>query len=665
MKMAPEQWREKLVDEVGKRLKKELFKERELSINLVDAKYASIEIVAKVDMIEPTDDLVKEDRYRRDELGPGGEPVVWVKTTGGVVAKAGLQIPIPVDGVSASVGFSTDGFVNCSVVAPYPLSLDESLKAARKAFANLPFSAANATELAQGTEVVLRGYGALAGRASAGVGKQLSLLSGAVAFSAGADVSVGAGWARDISLTVKRLDCALVYVALATGRTVSKRLSAGLGVKIGDADPGLPPSPAEIQKAADALVEKVVDKLEAQILFETTSSSTRTELIAYVIDLSQQKGKEAFADLVRLDARRADALFAEEGPDLGIVRRARLQEQAVEHGKKWQARVFGLEILKSIDSKTRETGHGVFPDGSCYDWWRTALMDGYNGAVRNFFQGKREIQREMIGWRKEGMADVERFYHVTCSVKGDRVTTAADVKRFVAFAGILGGEPDTESESLLGNRTKFGKTDRVIDVYVTREGLATLFGTPPEELMAAYAKVYELLDEPWRNSRKAWRETPWLSRSPDGAKAHACLEYVRRKGGYFLLEEHPYAGDAMGEKKDKTEEYLRLTGRSLVKDSAAYIQSSGLCDMMNELRTSASDSEPKRLFERFAECDHRLGLDFWNELGMLATVVGPEAILISALRITGENGMKIEFAEEGKLVGIRDKLKETIKAMST
>jgi hypothetical protein len=663
--MAMEDWREKVVSELKSRLAKQLLKEHELSVSLVDTGLASIEVVVKVSALLPTDDLIKEDRHRRDHASPEGKSLVWVKTSGGIVAKAGLQIPVPVEGVSASVGFSANGFVDCCVIAPYPLGFEEALAAAKQAFGNLPLSAEAAAEMQQGTEASLRGYGALAGRCSIGIGKKISALSGAVSFGGGIDVGIGVGCARDISLTVKRLDDSLVYVALAAGKTVSRHLSVKLGLGVDAVDSDFLPSPAQIERIADTLAEKVVDKLEAQVKFETTVSATGTDIMAYVIDLSQEGGRRAFADLVRLDARKADDLFAVGGPKDGIVREARMDEETLERKRGWRANVFGLQLLESIDSSTYASGEGKHPDGTPYKWWQTALKDGYHGAISGIFRGKREIQREMIGWRRKGTTDAEVFYHVKYTVKGDRVTSAADIKRFVAFASVLGGELDPVDASLVDGSTEFGKTDRVIDVYVTREGLAALFGAPPQQLMAAYAKVYELLDEPWRNSPRAWHETPWLAEHPDGAKVRACLERVRSKGGYSYLEEHPYAGDAMGEKRDMTDEYLRLTGRSLERDSAAYIQSSRLCDMIHELDAAAGEADAGRLFEEFADCDRRLGLDFWNELGMLAVVVGPEAMLISQLAITGEDGLKVEFAAEGKLVGIREKLEEAIKAMST
>ncbi len=266
-------------------------------------------------------------------------------------------------------------------------------------------------------------------------------------------------------------------------------------------------------------------------------------------------------------------------------------EQRVVRSTHRQTSLGAVNLLHAISRSTERHGTLTATGGGTVTYSRARLDDGLSALVSNLWRGKQKLSRELVSVKLPGQAGASDYLHLRYTVRKDRVTSKKDVQRFVNLARLLGARTaDGKAPAI----RSMGKTDRVVDVYISDAGLRRLSRSTPAQLQDAFT-----------------RATATLS------------------GG------HPGSDPALGRE-------LR-TLQSLVKS----------------LRDAGSARERARVF---AGASEKLGLNFWRELGMIATVAGPEHVVVNKLQIKGKGGRSLTFAHEGALTDPQQLIDATLGA---
>lgn len=92
---------------------------------------------------------------------------------------------------------------------------------------DLPFDAARAKALEEGTEITLRGSGTVAANASIGLGYTLAQLGDLISVGATFGSSIGASKSLDLALRLKRLDGNKIFVSVNKVDTTAGSISLG------------------------------------------------------------------------------------------------------------------------------------------------------------------------------------------------------------------------------------------------------------------------------------------------------------------------------------------------------------------------------------------------------------------------------------------------------
>ena len=648
----------KLKGKLGQLVQSQLYKPYDFKLtDFALGSRAGLELKVKAQLLSPKDPLVAEDKNRQattQKHAAAGEPVTWAITGGGIYPRIGFGATIPIGAASANIGFNANAALGYSVLAPYAVAPSAALSAAKNLSVDLPFDAARAKALEEGTEITLRGSGTVAANASIGLGYTLAQLGDLISVGATFGSSIGASKSLDLALRLKRLDGNKIFVSVnkvdTTAGSISLGAHAGVDLTLAKHLPDL--GGGLLEKGGDLAAEQVEKQVEkwAQLDFRAThsTSASESEITNYVIDLTTPAGRAAYDDLIRLDFRKVDKL-ADEG-DLS-VRTAKLSERTRTSGQELNGKFGPITLLRAVSSAT-ET-HGVLESSKGdIHFDRVTLTDSYSGIFSNLWEGKRFVERELVATQKDAEVEPTYYYHVRHRIEGDDFTSSRDVRRFMDFADFLGAlEPDTRalvsSPKLLES---FGATDRSIDVYLTHAGLAKVASASPEALMNAYAAAYEKLDRPTEGFKpfgidNAWKTTPWLKTSDPAYPA------VMQ-----LLEQGPSGGTGGGEGGGTTNDstYWSYTARSLASDSAAYKASLALVKLVQETKGLPGAAER---IHHLAEQDKKLGLDFWNALAALSIVAGPAEVMVNELSIKDkDHGKELVLTREGAIQDPRSEI---------
>ncbi len=642
--------------------KKQIYKPYDLKITDVAlGEQAGVALKVKAQLIDPKDPLITEDKNRAS-YSAAHAPTTWAITGGGIYPHAAIGTAIPIaPGVSANVGFSAGASLGYSVLAPYPHAPQAALELAKNATVDLPFTAARAKALVEGTEITLRGSGTIAASASIGAGYQLAQIGDLVSVGATAGGSLSSSKNLDLALRIKRLDGNKVFVSLSKVDTKSASISAGahagIDLKLKSALPDL--GGAIYNKAGSFAADQVEKQVEKWINLDFrathTAGNTENEVANYVIDLTTATGRGAYEDLLKLDLRKVDQLVSE--GDLS-VRTAKLNERTRSASNTLKGQFGPITLLSSISSGAENHGTLSTSQGNIvFD--RATLADSYEGLISNWTDGKRSISRELVATQK-GEAAPSYYYHVNYGVDGDDLTSKDDVRRFLELADLLGAiDPATKalasSEKFQGS---FEETSRQLDVYVTDAGLAKLGAAPPEAILSAFGQAYERLDQPWKthyligDNDKGWKVSPWANNS-DPKYAQVMK----------LLAEGPLPsnGGHQSQEDANTKSYRSITGRSLARDQQNYKAAKSLVKLVGEM--AAIPTADGRI-HHLAEQDRKLGLDFWKALAAVSIVAGQDQVLVNQLAIIDKTNKKdVVLKSEGAIQDPRTEINARLNAV--
>lgn len=552
-----------------------------------------------------------------------------------VERRTGFSAPIRVGPGQVNVGYSAEGSLTFSVLAPAAASTGPRITASQ------PLTAAVARALVPGTELRLEGRGQVAFRGDSSPRQQLSVLHDVVKVNASADASAGLSTDSKLSVLVKRLDGDKVLVSLAktdSGQAAAA-LDAHLDAKVPVAEVArgkLGPISPEVTERAQRLVDGVTGWTQADLAGRFERTRGARELKRWVLDLSRPEGAKAFDDLLRLDPRRADALGGE-GASSGVGF-TRLSQRSSARNLSVKAEVGKQISLLNWARSSSESSLVLRSSEGEIAFHRVRIGESYSDLVSDLFSGKRAQATQLVQMQRAGRP-AEGYLHVTQTVKGDRITTEADLHRFLAFAELIGAGSEKTAE-LRRNAAayrehfdnNFGRSSRTIDLYVTDAGLAKLAVTSPEKIRSAFGQAYETLDLPTQTNihfadrDDVWRRTPWLVTEDP---SHATL---------MKLLETPSSSSQW---QHADTQYRRITGRSLGLDSAAWQKSERIVAFAARLREARTPAERAREFAKLSG-----SLDLGKTLATIGMVAGKENLLLNELSLRGEKGFDLTVASE-------------------
>jgi hypothetical protein len=495
----------------------------------------------------------------------------------------------------------------------------------------MPFSAAVARSLLPGSEVRLEGQGQLALQAGGSPRRAQPVLAGVGTASAAGSASGALTRECKVSLVVKRLDGDRVQVALS--RTDSGQAAASLS---GHADLTLsasalasakvgPVAPEAVAKAQE-LLDGVTRWTQADVAGKLSRARSGLELKSWTLDLSQREGAKAFDELLRLDPRRAERAGST----------ARLSASNQERSFAVQAELGKQLSLLNWARQRSESNLVLRSSDGDLALSRVSVGETYSDLVSDLFSGRRAQSTQLLLLQRPGKP-LEGFLHVRQTIQGDKLTTEADLHRFLAFAELIGAGSSRTAE-LRRNATSwraryddnFGRSSRTVDLYVTDAGLSKLAQASPERIRAAFAEAYELLDRPTQVDIRlgdlddVWSRTPWLVR--EDANHGTILKLLETEKGS--------AGWSQADRQ-----YRRITGRSLGVDGAAWQKSQQIVAFAGKLRAARSPAERAQEFSKLGG-----SLDLGKTLATIGMIAGKENLLLNELALRGERGFDLTVA---------------------
>jgi hypothetical protein len=596
---------------LGELAEKQLYREHEFKVVDVDlGEHLEVGFRVKAQPIRVDDPIVAGDANRS---WTAGKSMSWVLLGGGLHPKAGLSIPVG----PGTLAFSAEHMIGYTVLAPYSHKAASIVEAGRNLTVDLPLTLEKLLAQKRGTEVVLLGKATYTATASAGKNWTLATLGDAATVGAHVGASSSASKLQSVAVRIKRLEGSKVSIRVEQldANQLSSSLAAHVGVDshlrkmIEDRGEGLQRKAMDlIAKRADTQIERW---LRAGVRSSFTTRSDRNVIASHTVDLAR-----------------------------GESHSARLKEQGRSESSHHQAYLGPMTVFSRI-SAGRER-HGALDTRwgqMTYD--RAPVTDSRTMIwPLNHVTGDLDTLRELVHFKYPGRSP-EAYLRMRHTVKNDRHTSENDVRRFVGLAHFFGARPQNAGEVV--RIARLGKTDRVVDIYINDAGLQKLAGAAPAELRRAFAAAYEKLERPAQKTYtkdRPWTTTPWLNTSH---RRHA--DVMR------MLELGPNQHDAKswpvpGEARHTTDYiYHEITNRDLARDHAAYKEQKQLVTLQRRLARADSPAERASVFAR-AQKD--LGLDLFREAAMIATVAGPEHVVVNRLAIEGKRG-SVVFMHEGAI----------------
>lgn len=533
--------------------------------------------------------------------------------------------------------FRADGKLHYSVFVPRATGTAAAGATGQKVAANLPLSAAVARTLAPGTELRLEGEGktGLHGDGSPRIG--FPILSNLAMVNASLGAGLDLSKSSRLSFRVKRLDGDKVLVALSqddagqAAASLNGQVSATVPVTELAKAARVNLGPGVIAKKAQGLVNGVTEWARAR--FAATFERTRNdrEVKSWVLDLAKDAGAKAFDGLIRLDSRLADALGGQ-GEGSGVAIRQRNQ-YSKNQGFSVQANLGSqISLLNWAQNNAESSQVLTSPEGNV-SINRIKFGESYSDLLSNLVHGKRSRSTQFLQVKRPGRP-LESYLHVRRTVKGDAITSEADLHRFLAFADLVGAGSARTAElrrniAVYRERldNNFGRSSRTVDMYVTDAGLTRLAQASAEQINSAFGKAYETLDRPTQvdihmgDLHDVWSRTPWLVKEDPN---HATL---------MKLLETP-SGSSRWKQADL--QYRRITGRSLAVDSTAWRMSQQIVSFAARLRRAQTPTDRAR---EFAKISGRL--DLGKGLATIGMVAGRENLLFNEVSLHGERGFNL------------------------
>lgn len=265
-------------------------------------------------------------------------------------------------------------------------------------------------------------------------------------------------------------------------------------------------------------------------------------------------------------------------------------------------------------------------------------MADHSNILTNLWMGKRSAARELVdttATATNGAVTKSAFYHTRSAVEGDRFTSKDDIRDFLKVARAMGAL-DEKTIALISNNDflkAFGKTDRVVDVYVTDAGLVELAKLARPEnkakLEAAYAEAFKELEGV---------DAAWLT-TTDATK-RASMENTLQQASDPMARNNGQGADMENFWHFDT----GLPGYTVWAAAAGFKELKNIQAMAAALNSEAT---PLERATAFAAADKQVGLDFSRALYAFSRLVGADNVMVQELAVKDSKGHNMVFMAEG------------------
>lgn len=648
----------KAVDAIKKAIKEQIYQDRNIEAgDFALGDKAGLKLQLKFQPVEVSDGLVQGDRHRRsvsERMAKEG-PVTWLALGGGIYPHAAISTSIPVgSGFNVSAGFSAGASLAYSVLAPYALELDSLKQAGRNLTVDLPLDSVRARKMPEGATVTIGGQGQVAGNVGASYGVDLQKLGEFATVNANAGISVGVSKQAGLEVTAKKLDGDKIMVQISQSEGTSKNLSDSIHVGL-DAhlNNGLPQLENKLLRIGEKEATKALDKeiekytsIDLRGVYSSSDSKKATR--AFVFDLSNPEAQKAYDAFVGLDLRRAQIDTSDPTSGVSLMT---YNQDASRDSAAHQWRAFTVNLMRTMSSTDVEN-QNLHTDTGDVTISRAVLDKEYDGLFTSHFLGNRSTTRELVSVSKTDEQD-QVFYHLRNATQQDADTTVDDVRKFLSLSKLLGAQP---GKMPAGYDTpefakKFENSTRVVDAYVTDEGLRKLAETDPKEVIERYGKIATDLNRPEivkpNEYARTWSTIPWAAKDEKEYKwVMQCLSV--------------YGGADGPSQEILRGRYAQVTGGwDIVKDINTYNEGYRITELVKQLKDAKT---PRERAEIFAAAKDEQKLDFEAELGTIAAIAGPEAVVVHELSLVDNDNKdrNLTFVSEGQLTDPRPGIQQTL-----
>jgi hypothetical protein len=480
------------------------------------SEYLHVGVGLGVAVLDPNKQTIEQ----TTSVGKATAPSAWLVTTAEGGARVPLNATIPLGEVTLRLGFHSGAKARYRVVHLYEVpdgfskddlkKLADTLKELGKRSFDLPLGAAEAQEMAPGTQYLMEGEATAAFTGSLQVGTEITDFGGGV-MRIGASARVG-GFYRvrgDLRFEVYRLGASEVRVRVTRGKTKSRGRSADLflGATVDrnalkeTFEPAVDHFDNSIVRrvadaAADAATDAVADGVEKVVKFTISTGRSRAVSdevdVSYRFDLTKAPAQEAFADAMRGNFVTAGKL--RDQAESGVVREYRVLAFEEKHH---HASDFALSILASgkwsKDVKIRDLD--IQSEGNARTRYELFTFNRHMhlrliGNKKNEPRRNKDFVIEAVRRTREGLGERSftfRYRNVdptTFKGEGERIRRIIDAWGLDATSAI-----PKPGWSLF--RSRYGKTETVLLVEFSEEAVEYLLSKSEMSLFYAYVEGYE------------------------------------------------------------------------------------------------------------------------------------------------------------------------------
>ncbi len=583
--------------------------------------------------IDPSDGRVRWNKERlaftNDALGEG-KKVRWIEGEGAFAPKLSFTNSVPVGGaLSLRHGFSAGQTLRYRALAP---SVDGASAPLQPAM-----TPQDALRMPLGAEFELVGRGSVSGFGGLGLGSEWATNGVSVAASASADhkQEIGRTW----QLQVRRLPAQKVEVSVDKGsdRNLTFELAARAGVQV-DSEQlfGLESSVEQL-----ALLGKVTDKLDSSLQkrlsleFESSWSSGRSKssAVTFELDLSKPPAREAYLDLMRLNAKGALSL-GEQVADHGLTVTSLRQTEETESARHMHLDAFGERLYLTDALRKDSTSIERWKGGSTRTD-RSSFREKYEGLLGR----EQDVHWEAVRVREQGDPVGKGYYRLRYSDE-DPMTSKDELRDLLSLGKDLKAEPVRAPriekgarglKKLFGNWARHGSTKIDMDLFFTADSVQSIRNYDGASALQVYGEVA---------ARRA-HDSPYGWAQPQTRdKAIALMKE------YQELQADPFSDrDTQDAERSVEVAYWRLTGNEMWEDRDAYEAAEAFASMVQRMHTS---DDPAQWNRAFADMGQAMSFDFYDAVATMQKMSEGEDILVHNLRMKGR-AVDIEMKDEGLL----------------
>lgn len=619
----------------------------------------------------PENDAIRNDANRNWFVkGPHVTRPMWIKLGGIIEMGTSGEGTLPIAGGLGSVGagFGASGLLQYESMLPYDVSVLSTVQdTVRANVMKLPTSAENARAMPVGGEYLLRGHGEVTGHVSVATGSTAGLNGNSASLSAG--LTIGAKYTGELCLKILRLKdeyvdvyddqqrvigqkvLQKVRVTISQLDTSSRNLSAELraGARV-DASgavslPGVGSGflKALLEKQGVGRAEKLVNKYsDGRITFTEAVNTAKRDLDCFEFELNHHPmAAKAFEKIVPpggfLNVAEAERLAsaARSGFDSGVTQTS-LDTHQVDHATALEVQMLGAKIL--LFNTLQSDLKGVFTD---VDGGRVRYRNVDTGTYYgDYFSGK-----ESTCWQGRQVLDkngqVQSFFKMTAAIN-DYNTSPHEVARFFRFMTAMGDknaaahydslEPALKQLSRTNQLTRtFSRTDntrRNFTCFLTSPGVSLLAASTPEQIRDGFLRGYSKVNE-------SFEDSPMLASDAEvrGTAIAAAQKINEIHNSWWCT------ASMQAQAFRLREQYAIAYGRNLDTDAKVLKEANRFCTHIAQLKTAMNQSSIDKQFKKVADFFRSLGddygLQYMEPLAAINEIVGPDAIAVTEIGISG------------------------------